>query len=689
MGKLAATHDDVRTLARALLARLVMGARRRRRPSSAVAVDAAEVLETLGDPPPASDLAAHDAAIDRAYAALQSSLCATPRSALATLARLLELSELDLAIIAVLLAPELDPELERAYCFALDDFTRKRPDVGFVARLCGRGDLDRETQVIARLNDGPLRRSLVVSIANAPEVAFTMRQVRLADRVVNASRGLVDCIDDAVRTTCRVAAAPMAIDDVVMPTKVKGDVRRAIIERPDARVLLSGRVGTGRGTLVEAIGGELGRDVVRIDARRPHGDTSSGFEGMRIAIREAVLRDAIAVVAIGEMIAGDAGNSIAVEVRDAIGDVAIPVVFTATEGASWLSHVFPTLVELVVPTPTLAERTLLWQRALVGTDLSQADASAVAGRYDLSAAAISHAARRATNAARVRDGGRVTTEDLGAAARSMFSHRLGSLAQRVPVGFRWEDLVLPDDTLAQVVEVVRYAEQRPFLLEEWGFAGKLPYGRGVSAILAGPPGTGKTMVAQLLAHELGYDLFRVDLSQIVNKYIGETEKNLGRVFDEAASAHAVLFFDEADALFARRTEVKSSNDRYANLEVNYLLQRMETFDGVTLLATNLDEAIDAAFRRRVRFTIIFDLPDEHERERLWRSMFPSQTPLAPSIEWRKVARAFEMSGGHIKKAALRAALAAATATPRRSLTTDDIVRAAAAEYREMGRVVAD
>jgi SpoVK/Ycf46/Vps4 family AAA+-type ATPase len=259
------------------------------------------------------------------------------------------------------------------------------------------------------------------------------------------------------------------------------------------------------------------------------------------------------------------------------------------------------------------------------------------------------------------------------------------MAQRIPTGFTWDDLVLPADTMEGVREVVHFARHRPFLLEEWGFAAKLPYGRGVSAIMAGPPGTGKTMVAQLLARELGYDLYRIDLSQVVNKYIGETEKNLARIFDEAETSHAVLFFDEADSLFAKRTDVKSSNDRYANLEVNYLLQRMETFDGVTLLATNIEQGLDEAFKRRVRFTIQFELPEAPERARLWRSMFPAKVPLAPNIDWSLLAKRFVMAGGYIKKAAVRAALRAVES--RRAVTTEDLLEAANHEYREMGRIV--
>jgi len=208
----------------------------------------------------------------------------------------------------------------------------------------------------------------------------------------------------------------------------------------------------------------------------------------------------------------------------------------------------------------------------------------------------------------------------------------------------------------------------------------------VSAILAGPPGTGKTMVAQLLARELGYDLYLIELAQVVNKYIGETEKNLARVFDEAEHSHAILFFDEADALFAKRTEVKSSTDRYANLEVNYLLQRMESYSGVTLLATNLEQGIDEAFKRRVRFSIQFELPEAPVRATLWRSMFPAQVRLAADIDWARLGERWEMSGGYIKKAAIRAAARALARGPDTVITAADLEAAAIHEYREMGRV---
>jgi SpoVK/Ycf46/Vps4 family AAA+-type ATPase len=405
------------------------------------------------------------------------------------------------------------------------------------------------------------------------------------------------------------------------------------------------------------------------------------------ALREVALRDAAAIIDGGAAIDRDVPRAVVHAIADGTAELAVPVVFAFTGHPSWLIEAVPALIEIDVPAPMFRERLELWRRALAGAAIAADDLEVVASRYAFTGATIARAAHRAVQTARLRDPEQpqVTLDDLGDSARLMFSHRLGAMAQRIPIGFSWSDLVLPRDTQEAVREVVRFARYRSFLLEDWGFAAKLPYGRGVSAIMAGPPGTGKTMVAQLLAKELGYDLYRIDLSQVVNKYIGETEKNLARIFDEAETSHAVLFFDEADALFAKRTDVKSANDRYANLEVNYLLQRMETFDGVTLLATNLEQGLDDAFKRRVRFSILFELPEEAERKKLWISMFPPRVPLAPNIDWDLMAKRFEMAGGYIKKAALRAALIAAEA--RRPITTADLIEAARQEYREMGRII--
>jgi SpoVK/Ycf46/Vps4 family AAA+-type ATPase len=676
-------------LARAYLSRFlgVYAQRRRGSTSSPYGPTSEEVAVALGGHLPLDPDPGKDHAVAVALAALKDAIAARPEPLLARLVRVFTLSELDLAIVCVLLAPELDHELERAYAFALDDFTRKRGDIGFIARVIAAGDAPTIDRVLLRFDDAaPLRRLGVVTVGQVGDVPATMRPARLADRIVGFLRGH-DTVDELVLGLVRIGELAPHRAGVVMDPELVQRIARALDDPSNApRVLLAGPEGAGRGLVAEALLGERGRSSVRIDLG---GIVAEGKIAERVAaaLREAALRDAAAIIDGGTTIDRDAPRAVVHAIANSTADLAVPVVFTLTTHPSWLAEVIPALVELDVPPPTFRERLELWRRALAGLAVADDDLEVVASRYAFTGATIARAAHRAAQAARLRDPGQpqVTLDDLGDAARLMFSHRLGAMAQRIPIGFAWSDLVLPRDTQEAVREVVRFARYRSFLLEEWGFAAKLPYGRGVSAIMAGPPGTGKTMVAQLLAKELGYDLYRIDLSQVVNKYIGETEKNLAKIFDEAETSHAVLFFDEADSLFAKRTDVKSSNDRYANLEVNYLLQRMETFDGVTLLATNLEQGLDDAFKRRVRFSILFELPEEAERKKLWISMFPPKVPLAPDIDWDFMAKRFEMAGGYIKKAALRAALIAAEA--RRPITTTDLVEAAGQEYREMGRII--
>src|SRR5690606_4172637 len=290
------------------------------------------------------------------------------------------------------------------------------------------------------------------------------------------------------------------------------------------------------------------------------------------------------------------------------------------------------LVDLAVPGE--AARAALWRRALGDRAAPGLDLDMVAARYPLTGGMLLRSADAAIALAvgRARAGGQpgVSDADLHAGLRGTLDVKLSGLGRRVTWRQGWSDLILPDDSLEEIREFIARVRHRRRVYEEWGFSRKLAKGLGLSALFAGPPGTGKTMVAGIIADELALDLYQIDLSRIVSKYVGETEKNLANVFDAAEAGHAILLFDEADSLFAKRTEVKSSVDRYANLEVNYLLQRMEAFNGITILTTNLDSSIDDAFRRRISFRVDFPMPEVEDRERLWRAMLPAQADVAPN-----------------------------------------------------------
>ncbi|NJL22017.1 MAG: ATP-binding protein [Leptolyngbyaceae cyanobacterium SM1_3_5] len=277
--------------------------------------------------------------------------------------------------------------------------------------------------------------------------------------------------------------------------------------------------------------------------------------------------------------------------------------------------------------------------------------------------------------------------DLFAAARTQSGQELGELATKVQPLYTWRDLVLPEDGIAQLQEICQRVAHRHQVLEEWGFDRKLSIGKGINALFAGASGTGKTMAAEVIANELGLDLYKIDLSGVVSKYIGETEKNLERIFRAAENANAILFFDEADALFGKRSEVRDSHDRYANLETSYLLQKMEQYEGIAILATNLRGNLDEAFVRRLAFTIQFPSPDADSRRQIWASILPASVPLAADVDLDFLAHQFNLSGGNIKNIALAAAYLAAV--DRTSVTMHHLRQATRREYQKLGKLLSE
>jgi SpoVK/Ycf46/Vps4 family AAA+-type ATPase len=267
--------------------------------------------------------------------------------------------------------------------------------------------------------------------------------------------------------------------------------------------------------------------------------------------------------------------------------------------------------------------------------------------YPMTPALIT-AAARAAHAARA--AAPLRAEHIQTGIRAVLDDRLAGLATRVTVNQTWDDLVLPDDQLAAIIELLARIRERRRVYEDWGFADKLGRGLGIAALLSGPPGTGKTMAAGLIARDLGCELYQVDTTKITSKWIGETEKNLAALFDAAEADHAILLFDEADTLFGKRTDVKSSNDRHANQEVNFLLQRIESYTGICILTTNHETALDEAFRRRLSVHVRFPMPEADERARLWQALLPSTAPTTGHLALDRHAETFVMSGGYIRNA---------------------------------------
>ena len=336
-----------------------------------------------------------------------------------------------------------------------------------------------------------------------------------------------------------------------------------------------------------------------------------------------------------------------------------------------------------VQKPSPAEQQSLWTSAL-GHSANQlnGEVERLVSQFSLGTEGI-HAASVQAREGLKRGGSDDDEALLGSAlwdaCRTLARPKLDDLAQRINPAASWDDLVLPEQQLRALRDIASHVRQRARVYETWGFASKGERGLGISALFAGASGTGKTMAAEVLAGYLQLDLYRIDLSQVVSKYIGETEKNLRRVFDAAEEGGAVLLFDEADALFGKRSEVKDSHDRYANIEVSYLLQRMEAYRGLAILTTNLKSAVDTAFLRRLRFIVQFPFPDMAQRAEIWRRIFPDNTPLA-NLDLSKLAR-LSIAGGNIRNIALHAAFLAADAGE--AVTMTHLLRAARSEYAKL------
>ena len=496
---------------------------------------------------------------------------------------------------------------------------------------------------------------------------LSTRTYSVPDRVARALWGSTE-IDPLLRSL----RAPL----VGVASEAASEVAAAV--RAGVRtVYLREHAGTSGLAFAAAVVDELEVAALAVDLRRA-GSDQSAYGLTAAAAREAGLTDAALVIGPLEVV-----TSKDLEALVPLLECRWPVLMFGS--AAW-DPTWSTMVPLTAdaPRPDPAAVFQLWQSTLDarGAELT-ADAAAVASVLRLAPDQTVRAAI-AAHLASASDGAPIGAEHVRAGARSQSAGRLETLAERVEPSCSFDDLVLAPLLLDQVRQVVERGRHRDLVLDQWGMGGPGSRGRGITALFAGDSGTGKTLSAEAIAGELGVDLYVIDLSTVVDKYIGETEKNLGRVFDEAEGINGVLFFDEADAIFGKRTETSDARDRYANVEVAYLLQRMERFDGVAILATNLRSNIDEAFTRRLDIIVHFTLPDVEHRRLLWARHLPDSLPQSGDLDLDVLASRFEISGGVIRNVALTAAYRAAQRGDE--VTMGDLVRAMNAEYTKMGRL---
>lgn len=621
-----------------------------------------------------------------------------------------ELSAEEVTVLALALAPELDSTFRDHFQSLSAGAVIRRCTVDIALQLIFDTREDRiDGQRLFR-RAGRLLGSDLVNLSEPPLGSTSLLDHELAV-VPRVSRLLMghDELDESLAQYCTLEEPSVDLSQVVLPSDKLREVsdlvrnhreyRRAFVDLGfdevihygrGVAILLSGPPGTGKTLLARALTHSIAGTLLRVLPDRIREAPESVDRILERIFREAAVRDA--VVLIDEC-----------EALFAARDARLAAMLTALEGYRGLclmttSHperLDPALerrviYQLTLTMPAVSEREALWEGHLPpGVPLADdLDLALLAQVYEFSGGTIKNAVLYALNRALVAAPPTTLTHALlEDGAKSQLRHNLEEYSSVIRSRVRLDSLILPPEIMSQVQELIGACSAWTYVMNRWGFGRRLVTGRGIVALFDGPPGTGKTLCAEILSNELGQPLFRINVPQIVSKWVGETERNLAEIFKRAKAARSMLLFDEADSLFGSRTEQKSSNDRYANMEVNVLLQEIERYDGVVLLTTNLYGNLDEALKRRLQFRISFPTPDGDQRKRIWERLLPPEAPLAEDVDLARLGKRFELTGGHIKNAVLKAAY--------RARATGDVITQAILEwaaFREseaLGTVIRD
>ena len=642
-----------------------------------VGKDRQEELGFYESDPAAQSIAGSLVEVSRQLSVQREEMQAAGTSApLDTLAARFELTPFERDVVLLCLAPELDPAFERLYAYLQDDATRRFATPHMALTLLADGEFSGPERA-GFLPEAPLRRWRLVTVESAGSAAFIGRPLHIDERLVDYLLGinrlderchrLVRSAPDAQISSCqRDLAARLA---TWLGTGAHRQRLLNLVGQPDS----------GRLAIAQAACHQAGLNLLALD---PHALYAAGPErGELIALleREAILLGLVFYLD-HDGLKPDEAHALLRELERC----AAPLIVASREHISCERE----MLAVTVARPDAPSQSELWRRALGGSAGSlNGEIDSIVEQFDFGPGGIARTVALAENQAALHgpseDG--LNLENIWQACQQQTAAQLEQLAKKVEPCYDWDDIVVPPDVLRQLREIAGQVAHRHLVYQDWGFGKKLNRGRGISALFSGASGVGKTMAAEVMARQLKLDLYRIDLAGVVSKYIGETEKNLRGVFDAAERSGAILFFDEADALFGKRSEVKDSHDRYANIEVNYLLQRMEDYRGLAILATNMKSALDSAFMRRLRFVVDFPFPDAGQRREIWRKVFPPPAAV-DGLDFGALSR-LEIAGGNIRNIAVNAAfLAAGEGQP---IGMEHVMRAARREYAKIDRLILD
>ncbi|MDR6881098.1 ATP-binding protein [Bacillus sp. 3255] len=616
------------------------------------------------------------------------------------------LSEFERRIVMLGLAVELDRKYERIFGFLQDDLTSKTPNISLALQIaCSSPEEMRAARTTFIAPEGRLARYLLQREERDRGLSLLSRPLLLDQRIA------LFLLDSGELDPKLKPAVEMAYPDDELPPllvqadfqeRLRGFVRDSLgvpaAERQRLAFHLWGNAGAGKKLHVKHFSSHYKKPLLLANLAEVLLHAASFEEQVSAIVREAILHQAVLCFTRLEALYPEEPDLVAQqrlgkfhELLDGYGGMVF-LLAGKHHRLSWKPKE-RLLLEHELKVPDEGERERLWTAFARELDVSAGvNFRVMSGKFRFTPGQIHRALTLARGYSAWQGAGdaaaqaSLRTDALYRACYQQVQHKLERKATRIEPRYQWGDIILPPEQKDQLRNACNQVKYRGVVYSDWGFEKKLAYGKGLSMLFAGPPGTGKTMSAQVVAGDLQLELYKVDLSQVISKYIGETEKNLHEIFEEAQLSNAVLFFDETDALFGKRSEVKDSHDKYANIETAYLLQKMEEYQGITVLATNLLNNIDEAFLRRINYVIKFPFPDSEYREKIWQSMFPPSAPLSDDVDFKYLAQRYEIAGGNIKNVVLSSAFLAAEANE--PIRMNHIIKSIRHELQKSGKILA-